>query len=80
MNKVYQMYENEKYFLNSLRSVPRCALLPLVVGAYNKGYTVRSSAHPSPKFFFRYTSEKLRISLTLAVSLVERKTITNKEK
>ena len=32
----------------------------------NKGYTVRGSTRPSPKFFFRYASEKLRISLTLA--------------
>ena len=47
---------NEKYFLNSLLSV---------VGAYNKGYTVRGSARPSPKFFFHCVPEKLRISLTL---------------
>jgi hypothetical protein len=44
---------------------PRCALLPSVVGAYNKGYTVRPSARASPKFFFRYATEKLRISQTL---------------
>ena len=59
------MNENEKYFLNSLLSVaPRCALLPSVVGAYNKGYTVRGSARPSPKFCSFVA--KLRISLTLA--------------
>ena len=58
---------NEKYFLNSLLSVaPRCALLPTVVGAYNKGYTVRGSARPSLKFFFHFVPEKLRISLTLS--------------
>ncbi len=57
---------NEKYFLNSLLSVaPRCALLLSVVGAYNKGYTVQPSARASPKFFFHFVSEKLRISLTL---------------
>jgi len=44
---------------------PRCALLPLVVGAYNKGYTVQPSARASPKFFFHFVPEKLRISLTL---------------
>jgi hypothetical protein len=44
---------------------PRCALLLSVVGAYNKGYTVQPSARASPKFFFRYATEKLRISLTL---------------
>ena len=31
----------------------------------NKGYTVRGSARPSPKFFFHFVPEKLRISLTL---------------
>lgn len=51
--------------LTPLRFVPRCALLPSVVGAYNKGYTVQPSARASPKFFFRYATEKLRISLTL---------------
>ena len=56
----------EKYFLNSLLSVaPRCALLPSVVGAYNKGYTVQPSARASPKFFFHFVPEKLRISQTL---------------
>jgi len=35
------------------------------LGAYNKGYTVRGSARPSPKFFFHFVPEKLRISLTL---------------
>jgi hypothetical protein len=43
--------KNEKYFLNSLRFVPRCALLPSVVGAYNTAYAVRGSARPSPIFF-----------------------------
>lgn len=33
--------------------------------SYNKGYTVQPSARASPKFFFRYATEKLRISLTL---------------
>jgi hypothetical protein len=37
----------------------------VLFGAHNKGYTVRGSARPSPKFFFRYAPEKLRISLTL---------------
>jgi hypothetical protein len=45
--------------------VPRCSLLLSVVGAYNKGYTVQPSARASPKFFFRFATEKLRISLTL---------------
>jgi len=44
--------------------VPRCALLPSVAGAYNKGYTVQPSARASPKFFFHFIPEKLRISLT----------------
>ena len=61
------MNKNEKYFLNSLLSVaPRCAFLPSVVGAYNKGYTVQPSARASPKFFFHFVPEKLRISLTLS--------------
>ncbi len=61
------MNENELFFeLTPLRFVPRCALLLSVVGAYNKGYTVQSSARASPKFFFRYATEKLRISLTLS--------------
>ena len=51
--------------LAPLRYAPRCALLPLVVGTDNKGYTVQPSARASPKFFFRYAPEKLRISLTL---------------
>ena len=59
--KAYLMNKNEKYFLNSLR----CALLLSVVGAYNKEYTVQPSARASPKFFFRYATEKLRISQTL---------------
>src|SRR3989339_483867 len=33
-------------------------------GSYNKGYTVRGSARPSPKFFFHFVPEKLRISQT----------------
>jgi len=33
--------------------------------SYNKGYTVWGSARPSPKFFFRYVPEKLRILVTL---------------
>ncbi|TSC92619.1 MAG: hypothetical protein CEN89_549 [Candidatus Berkelbacteria bacterium Licking1014_7] len=33
--------------------------------SYNKGYTVQPSARASPKFFFHFVSEKLRISLTL---------------
>ena len=43
---------------------PRCALLLSVIRAYNKGYTVRGSARPSPKFFFHFVLEKIRISLT----------------
>jgi len=62
MRKVYLMNENEKYFLNSLRF----ALLLSVVGAYNNGYTVQPSAQASPKFFFHFVPEKLRISLTLS--------------
>jgi hypothetical protein len=57
------MYENEKYFLNSLRFLPRYALLLSIVGASNKGYPVRRLARPSPKFFFRYAPEKLRVSM-----------------
>ena len=44
---------------------PRCALLLSVVGAHNKRYTVQPSARPSPKFFFRYATEKLHISQPL---------------
>jgi len=41
----------EKYFLNSLLSVaPRCTLLPLVVGAYNTVYAVRSLHFALPYF------------------------------
>ena len=36
--------------LSPLCSEPRCALLPLVVGAYNTAYAVRGSARPSPIF------------------------------
>ena len=57
-----------KSFLNSLRYAPCHAALSLhfiPFGTHNKGYTVRGSARPSPKFFFRYAPEKLRISLTL---------------
>ncbi len=44
-------WERKIFFeLTPLRFVPRCALLLSVVGAYNKGYTVRGSARPSPKF------------------------------
>jgi len=60
-----QLLIKVKILLTPLRSVPRCALLLSVVGAYNKGYTVRGSARPSPKFFFHFVPEKLRISLTL---------------
>jgi len=37
----------------------------VTLGTHNKGYTVRGSARPSPKFFFHFVPEKLRISLTL---------------
>lgn len=37
--------------------------------SYNKGYTVQPSARASPKFFFRYATEKLRISLTFPASI-----------
>ena len=63
------MNEGEKYFLNSLRYASCHAALSLhfvSLGAYNKGYTVRGSARPSPKFFFHFVPEKLRISLTLS--------------
>ena len=56
---------------SSLRFTPldRAALLLhfISLGAYNKGYTVWGSARPSPKFFFRFVLEKLRISPTLCV-------------
>jgi hypothetical protein len=47
------MNMNEKYFLNSLRYASCHAALSFryaTLGAYNKGYAVRGSAHPSPKF------------------------------
>jgi hypothetical protein len=40
----------------------------VTLGTHNKGYTVRGSARPSPKFFFHFVPEKLRISLTLCES------------
>ena len=48
------MSKNKKYFLKltPLCSVPHYALLLSVVGAYNKGYTVRGSARVFPKFAF----------------------------
>ena len=55
-----------------LRSVPRCTLLPLVVGTHNKEYARNGSARHFSKFFFRYATEKLRISLTLSLTLSER--------
>src|SRR3990167_5513034 len=61
-----QLLIKVKILLTPLRFVPRCALLLSVVGAYNKGYTVRGSARASPKFFFHFVPEKLRISLTLS--------------
>ena len=54
-----------KFTLRSFVAQPRCALLPSVVGTYNKGYTVQAAARSSPKFFFHFVPEKLRISLTL---------------
>ncbi len=53
--------------MNSLRyaSCHAALSLPLVVGAYNKGYTVQPSARASPKFIFHFVPEKLRISRTL---------------
>src|SRR3990167_5873779 len=54
------------FWTHSFQSRPAALSLHFVsLGAYNKGYTVRGSTRPSPKFFFRYASEKLRISLTL---------------
>jgi len=52
LKKAYHDERERKIFfeLTPLRFVPRCALLLSVVGAYNKGYTVRGSARPSPKF------------------------------
>jgi len=58
------MCKNEKYFLNSLRYAPCHAALSLhsvSIGSLNKGYAVRVSARPSPKFFFRFAPEKLCI-------------------
>jgi len=49
-------------------------------GSYNKGYTVQPSARASPKFFFHFVPEKLRISLTLvAINFwaLEKETIIN---
>jgi hypothetical protein len=37
--------------LAPLRSAPRCALLPLVVRSFNKGYTENASARHFPKFY-----------------------------
>lgn len=71
MRKASIVIENEKYFLTSLRSVPRRAVLPLVIGAYNKGYMIQGSSRPSPKFFFYYVPEKLRISLALGAIGIE---------
>ena len=38
-------------------------------GAHNKGYTFRGSTRPSPKFFFHFVPEKLRISQAFYLSL-----------
>lgn len=46
--------------LAPLRSAPRCALIPLVVGSFNKGYTENASARHFPKFCSFVA--KLRIS------------------
>ena len=50
-------------------SVPPChalqALFLLVVGMINNGYAIRGLARASPKFFFCYVTEKLRIYITL---------------
>ena len=52
-NRVRKNYGGRMIFgdekLTPLRSVPRCALLLSVVGAYNKEYTVQGSVRPSPK-------------------------------
>ena len=66
------MNEDEKYFLNSLRYASCHAALSLhfvSLGAYNKGYTVRGSARPSPQILLLSVA-KLRISLML-VSIFE---------
>lgn len=56
---------NEKYFLNSLLSVaPRCALLPLVVGAYNTVYLARSCRR-STYICLRYATANIRYTGTL---------------
>ncbi len=61
------MKEEQKIFfeLTPLRFMPHCAFLLSVVGAYNRGYTVQPSARASPKFFFHFVPEKLRIRKTL---------------
>ena len=60
-----KMKLNEKYFLNSLFSVaPRCALLPLVVGAYNTVYLARSCRR-STHICLRYATTNIRYADTL---------------
>jgi len=49
----------EKYLLLSVAL--RCVILSLVIGTYNRGYMVQPSARDSPKFFFHFVPEKLRI-------------------
>ena len=52
IKKKRQQHNTAGFRTSSLPLVarPRCALLLSVVGAHNKGYTVRGSARPSPKF------------------------------
>lgn len=46
--------------LTPLRSVPRCALLLSVVGAYNSGYEVHPSARGSPKLLPTVATSHIR--------------------
>lgn len=57
--------------LSVARGTLRFRFTALRSPSLNKGYTVRGSARPSPKFFFRFAPEKLRISLTLYVIAFE---------
>ena len=62
------LLKNERRFSNLLHFVPHPAALPFrfaTFGTYNKRYTRKASARHFSKFFFRYATEKLRISLTL---------------
>ena len=60
------MYVKSNVCQNLLKGTLRFRFTALRSPSYNKGYTVRGSARPSPKFFFHFVPEKLRISLTLS--------------